>query len=51
MRVLLVLISRLNNEKRDTIKVLRQQALERNPDEFYFHMINSKCEVRFGIVV
>jgi len=30
--------------KQRIIKKLKQKALERNPDEFYFHMINSKVE-------
>ncbi|KFD56194.1 hypothetical protein M514_02972 [Trichuris suis] len=32
------------SQNQNAIRKLRRKALERNPDEFYFHMVNSKIE-------
>lgn len=33
------------HQKQDTIKALKRKALDKNPLEFYFNMVNSKIEV------
>jgi len=32
------------NSKKNELKLLQRKALDRNPDEFYFHMINAQVE-------
>ncbi|KRX68370.1 putative U3 small nucleolar RNA-associated protein 11 [Trichinella sp. T9] len=39
--------ARSHQIKENAIRKLRRKALEKNPDEFYFHMINSKVEMLF----
>lgn len=35
------------NDKKAALTVLRKKALNKNPDEFHYHMINSKIKVQW----
>ncbi|KAJ3079507.1 UTP11-like, U3 small nucleolar ribonucleoprotein [Quaeritorhiza haematococci] len=45
-----VLRARDYHRKQDRLKSLREKALFRNPDEFYFKMINTRTKVCWGCV-
>jgi U3 small nucleolar RNA-associated protein 11 len=39
------------HRKQDTIKAFKEKARFRNPDEFYFKMVNSKTQVNLLLFV
>lgn len=46
MPILVVMHFRDQNKKKEAIATLRKRALNKNPDEFQYHMINSELKVK-----